>query len=245
MSHLEFTWNSPIWKPLIAEFTKDHFVVRHDQRANGLSDWDVEDISFEAWVRDLETVVAAANLDRFALFGSSQGCAVAMAYAARNPDRVTHLVLQGGFARGWRKDSPDELVQQQEAMITLIRQGWGQATPAFRDMFAPLFFPGADADQVESFNTLTRISTSPENAARIYNVFGDIDVVDLLPQITTPTLVFHSRDDATVPLEGGREIASLIPNARFILLEGSNHIILKQDPDWPRFLEEIRKFLRT
>ncbi len=245
LNHLEYDWQSPVWRHLLMELARDHLLVRYDGRGNGLSDRDVDDISIEAFGRDLETVIAAAGTERFALLGISQGCAVSIAYAVRYPVRVTHLVLYGGYARGRRRRGSPREIEGSEALVTLIRGGWGQENPAFRQIFTSLFMPDATPEQMQWFNDLQRVSTSPENAARIRQAIDEIDVTDLLAQVTVPTLVMHCRDDAVQSFEEGRRMASMIPGARFVALEGRNHLILKDEPAWPRFLEEIRTFLRT
>ena len=220
--------------------TPVHPLRRARQRPVGL---DADDISFEAFVRDLEAVVDAAGLERFALFGASQGCAVSIAYAARHPERVSKLVLYGGFARGKRLRDDPTVIAQSDALITLMRTGWGQENPAFRQVFTSLFVPGGTAEQMRWFNDLQRNTTSPENAVRIRLVSDWIDVRNLLPQITMPTLVLHCRDDAVQPFEEGRMMAAGIPGARFVCLEGRNHVILESDPGWSRFRQEIDSFL--
>jgi class 3 adenylate cyclase/pimeloyl-ACP methyl ester carboxylesterase len=243
MNHLEYDWQSPIWRHLLQELAKDHTLVRFDQRANGLSDWDVEDISFEAFVRDLETVVDALGLERFPLLGISQGCAISIAYAIQHAERVSHLVLYGGFARGPLRRGSQADKTQAEAMITLIRHGWGQDNPAFRQLFTSSFIPGATKEQMEWFNELQRVSISPENAARIRETTSNIEVTDLLAKVTTPTLVLHCRHDGIVPFEEGRRMAAMIPGAKFVPLDGQNHLMLEHEPAWSRFLEEVRNFL--
>lgn len=244
LNHLEYDWESPVWRHMLEALARDHFLVRYDERGNGLSDWDVADISFEAFVRDLETVVDALRLERFALLGISQGCAVSIAYAARHPERVTHLVLHGGYARGWNKQGSREQIDRHEALLTLTRSGWGQENPAFREVFTTLFIPDATPAQKQWFNDLERISTSPENAVRLQRAFGSIDVSALLPQVSAPTLVLHSRNESRVAFDSGRELASRIPAARFVPLESRNHVILEHEPAWGRWLAEIRGFLR-
>ena len=242
LNHLEFDWQSPIWRHVFSEFSRDHELVRYDERGNGLSDWDVDDISFEAFVRDLEAVVDAAGLERFALLGMSQGCPVCIAYAVRHPERVSQLVLYGGYAQGWALRSESEK-KKGNATVELIRQGWGQDNPAFRQLFTSTMVPGATAEQMDWFNDVQRNTTSPENAARLRLAMGDIDVVSMLPEVATPTLVLHAREDAVAPFEGGRRIAAMIPGARFVPLESANHLLLENDPAWPRFLAEVRSFL--
>jgi len=166
LSHLEFDWRSPIWRHLLAEFARDHTFIRYDERGNGLSDWNLPDLSFDAWVQDLESVVEAAGVDRFPLLGISQGGAVAIAYAARHPERVSHLILYGAYARGWAKRESPEEIEQRQAALTLVRLGWGKDNPAFRQMWTTLYAPDATQEQAQSFNDLQRVSTSPENAVR-------------------------------------------------------------------------------
>lgn len=232
-----------MWRHLLQDLTEDYLLVRYDERGNRLSDWDASDLSFEAFVRDLETVVDAVGLERFALLGISQGCAVSIAYTVRHPERGTHLVLYGGYARGRRKRGSPEEIEQTEAIATLMRQGWGQENPAFRQIFTSRFAPGATAEQAQWFNDLQRVTASPDNAVRIRQVIDEIDVDSFLSEITAPTLVLHCRDDAAVPFEEGRRMAAMIPGARFVALEGRNHLILEDEPAWPRFLQELKAFL--
>jgi class 3 adenylate cyclase/pimeloyl-ACP methyl ester carboxylesterase len=243
LNHLEYDWESPVWSHLFHGLARDHKLVRYDARGNGLSDWDVEDISFEAFVSDLETVVNAAGIERFPLLGISQGCGVSIAYAVRHPERVSRLVLYGGFARGRRLRGSAAEIEQSDALSTLIRQGWGQENPVFRQIFTSLFIPEATSEQMQWFNDLQRITTSPDNAARLRKIVDEIDVVELLPQVTVPTLVLHCREDAVQPFNEGRRVAAMIPGARFVALEGRNHLILENEPAWPRFLREVESFL--
>lgn len=245
MSHLEFDWQSPIWRHTLLELSREHTLIRFDQRANGLSDWEVEDVSFEAFVNDLATVVDDAKLDCFPLFGISQGCAISVAYAVRNPGRVSHLILYGGFARGGEKRGSSAAKDQAIALRTLIRHGWGQDNPAFRQVFTSGFLPGGTTEQWDWFNELQRISVSPENAVRIREVTDSVDVTELLGQVNVPTLVLHCRDDGIAPFSEGRRMAAMIPGARFVALEGDNHLILEDEPAWPRFVAEIRNFLAS
>jgi len=244
LSHLEFSWESPIWRHWTEEFAKDHSFVHYDERGNGLSDWDNPTFSIDAFVRDLEAVVDALGLDRFALIGSSKGGPTAMAYAARHPERVSRLVLYGAFAQGWRVRGDSAEIERREAIITLTRQGWAQDNPAFRQILTSLLLPDATLEEMGWVNDLQRLSTSAENAARLLRSNGEINVLDLLPGIAAPTLVLHCRDDAAAPLEQGRLIASRIPRARFVALESRNHVLLPRDPAWPVFVSEVRRFLR-
>ncbi len=242
MNHLEYDWESPIWHHLLEGLARNHTVVRYDARGNGLSDWDVDELSLEAWVGDLETVVDAVGLGRFPLFGVSQGCAISIAYAVRHPERLSHLILYGGFALGRGKRSPREH-EQTKAMGTLMRLGWGMDSPAFRQMFTSLFIPEGTKEQADWFNDLQRRTTSPECAARYLDVVGDLDVRELLPQVQVPTLVMHVRGDLVSPIDAGRQMAAGIPGARFIALPGRNHLFLKHEPAAARFFEEINLFL--
>ncbi len=245
MTHLEYDLESPIWRHLYRELAREHTLVRYDARGNGLSDWDVANVSFEAFVYDLEAVADEAGLERFALLGISQGCAVSIAYAVRHPERVTHLVLYGGYAQGWnRRARTDAEKEQGAAMLTLMRLGWGQENPAFRQLFTSQFIPGATKEQADWYNELQRVSTSAENAVRNSQASGDIDVTELLGKVTVPTLVMHAREDVRVPFDAGRRMAAGIPGARFVPLQSRNHLILESEPAFGRFLEEIRTFLR-
>jgi class 3 adenylate cyclase/pimeloyl-ACP methyl ester carboxylesterase len=244
MTHLEFDFETPIWRPLYGELSRNHTFIRYDARGNGLSDREVPEVSFEDFVDDLEAVVDAAGIDRFALLGISQGCAVSIAYAVRHPDRVSHLILFGGYAVGWKKRARTEAEKEAgEAMLTLMRIGWGQENPAFRQMFTSQFIPGATKEQADWFNELQRISSSPADAVRNFLANGEVDVTSLLSQVKVPTLVMHSRQEARVPFEAGRRMAAGIPGARFVPLESRNHLILENEPAFARFLEEIRSFL--
>jgi pimeloyl-ACP methyl ester carboxylesterase/DNA-binding winged helix-turn-helix (wHTH) protein len=243
MSHLEFDWESPVWRHWIAALARLHRLVRYDERGNGLSDRQVDDLSFAAMVADLESVVDALGLDRFALFGISQGCAVSVEYAVRHPERVSHLVLYGGFVKGWRKQGDPLEIGRREAMSTLMRAGWGQDNPAFRQVFTSRFIPGASPEQMAWFNELQRHTVAPETAARLHEVFGGIDVSRRLAHVTTPTLVLHARDDAEISLEAGRAFATGIPGARFVTLDSGNHVLLAHEPAFARFVEEVERFL--
>jgi class 3 adenylate cyclase/pimeloyl-ACP methyl ester carboxylesterase len=244
MTHLEYDLESPIWRHLYIELAKFRTLIRYDARGNGLSDRAVDDISFDAFVRDLETVVEAARVERFALFGISQGCAVSVAYAVRHPERVSHLVLYGGYALGWSKRARSAAEKEEHAaMLTLMRVGWGKENPAFRQVFTSQFMPGATKEQADWFNELQRITVSPEVAARLSAATGETDVTAWLPQVQVPTLVMHARDDARVPFDAGRRLAAGIPGARFVPLTGRNHLFLETEPAFGQFLEQTRAFL--
>jgi pimeloyl-ACP methyl ester carboxylesterase/DNA-binding winged helix-turn-helix (wHTH) protein len=245
LNHLEYDWQSPIWSHLLHVLASEHRLIRYDARGNGLSDWELDDISFDAFVRDLESVIEATGVERFPLFGISQGCAVSIAYAVRHPERVSRLILYGGFARGRRRRGSQEAIEQSEAFSTLMRQGWGQENPAFRQLLTSLFLPGGTSEQMQWYNDLQRVTTSPKNAVRIRQVSDELDVTDLLPKVKVPTLVLHCREDAVQPFEEGRRLAAGIQGAQFVPLEGRNHLILESDQSWGRLVSEIREFLRA
>ncbi len=245
MTHIESDFESNIWKPYYRELSRDNTFIRYDARGNGLSDRELPDVCFEDFVSDLETVVDAAGLDRFALHGLSQGCAVSIAYAVRHPERVSHLILLGGYAVGWKKRARTAAEKEAgEAMLTLVRLGWGQENPAFRQMFTSQFIPGATKEQADWLNEFQRIACSAADAARNLLANGAVDVTSLLPQVQVPTLVMHARHDARVPFELGRRMAAGIPGARLVALESQNHVLLEGEPAFDRFIEETRAFLQ-
>ncbi|QQC66231.1 alpha/beta fold hydrolase [Paraburkholderia ginsengisoli] len=244
LSHLELDLTSPVWSHLIAELSRKHTLVRYDQRACGLSDREVADISFDAWLRDLEAVIDASGAERFALLGISQGASIAVAYAVAHPERVTQLILYGGYARGkLKRQAGDAVRDEAETLVKLAELGWGQQNPAFRQFFTTQFIPGGTPEQHRWFNELERMTTTPHNAARIMRVFNDIDVVDLLDRVACPTLVLHASGDARVPFEESRLLAGHIPDARFVPLESENHLLLDTEPAWLRWRDETRGFL--
>lgn len=245
MSHLEYDWESPVWQNLLEEFTREHTLIRYDERGNGLSDWDVEDLSFEAWVRDLEAVVDAVGLRQFPLYANSQAGTVAVTYAVRHPERVSHLILHGAYARGWlNRDLTEQELEEERLIINLMRVGWGRENPAFRQVFAMQLRPESTTEELRAFDELMRISTSAENAARLESEMHHTDVRALAPLVKVPTLVLHARNDAAVPFEEGRLLASLIPNAQFVALESNNHLLTEQEPAWSKFVAAIRSFLK-
>jgi pimeloyl-ACP methyl ester carboxylesterase/DNA-binding winged helix-turn-helix (wHTH) protein len=244
LNHLDYEWDSPIWKHWLQELTKHHRLIRYDERGNGLSQWDVKEMSLDLWVQDLETVVEAAGVDRFALLGMSQGGAVAIAYAIRHPERVSHLVLIGAFSRGLTVRGTEEQIAERRALQTLVRMDWGKNNPDFRSMFTKFYIPyNSTPEQHQWFNDLQRKSASPENAARIMTLIDEISIRPLLPQVSVPTIVFHGGRDRVIPAEEGRILAAEIPGARFVPLNTGNHILLAEEPAWWVFLEELGAFL--
>jgi len=217
--------------------------VRYDQRGNGLSDWETPSFSLDVFVADLEAVVEASGVDRFALYGMSQGAPIAIAYASRHPERVTRLLLQGGFATGKLAGASDAEREQAEAYLTLMRHGWGQEGSQFLQAFGSIYIPDGTTDQLSWLAELQRKTTHAENAVRLRKTFDSFDVSGLLAKITVPTLVLHARNDAIHPFEQGRKIASTIPNAKFVPLESRNHVMLEHDLVWPVFIDAVTGFL--
>ena len=242
LTHLEYEWHSPIWRPWIGALSSGRTLVRMDERGCGLADRGVADVSFEAFVRDLEAVVDAAGLERFALIGHSQGGPISIEYVARHPERVTHLVLLGSYARGRFKRQP-ELRDEFEAQLKLVEVGWGRDDPSYRQLFASQFMPGATLEQLRQMSELQRMSSHPSEAARILRAFNEIDVTATVPAVACPTLVMHARGDLRVPFEEGRRLAAMIPGARFVPLESKNHILLEHEPAYARLFEELHAFL--
>jgi pimeloyl-ACP methyl ester carboxylesterase/DNA-binding CsgD family transcriptional regulator len=241
LSHLEFDWQSPVWRHWFGFFSSAHRLIRYDARGCGLSDWEVADLTLAAQVADLEAVVEAARVDRFALIGISQGGAVAIEYSIRHPERVSHLVLYGAFARGW-KHRGEQAARQHRALNELVRLGWGQENPAFRKLFATMFVPDASEEQERWFSDLMRITSQPDIAARILEATEDINIVNRLAAVSVPTLVIHGLGDACISYSQGREFATGIPGAKFVTLESRNHILLESEPAWARFREAFEEF---
>jgi DNA-binding SARP family transcriptional activator/pimeloyl-ACP methyl ester carboxylesterase len=245
LNHLEFDWESPVWRRLFRELAARRTFIRYDERGSGLSEQDPADMSLDAWVLDLECIVDACGLDRFPLLGISQGCAVCIEYAARHPERVSALILHGGYAAGWRADprySAAEIARR-DASIEIVRHGWGEDTPAYRQMFTLTFIPGGTPAEVEWFNELERRTVTPENAARFMEAFAWIDVRHRLADVCAPTLVLHSRGDQRIHYGKGMELAAGIPGARFVLLESDNHLILEHEPAFDEWMSEAWRFL--
>jgi pimeloyl-ACP methyl ester carboxylesterase/DNA-binding winged helix-turn-helix (wHTH) protein len=244
-NHLDFEWESPIWRHWVRDLTNGTSILRYDGRGNGLSTWDVPEISFESWVRDLEVVVDAAGLDKFALFGHSQGGAIAIAYAVRHPERVSHLVLCGAYSRGaYHRGHPDA-VEVRRALETLVQLSWGKTNPSFFQVVTNLYIPEKATDEDQCwFNDLQVISVSPENLVKTMRACDDINIRALLPSVSVPTIVFHADRDRIAPPEEGRILAAEIPGAQFVPLPTANHILLSEEPAWRLFLEELASFFK-
>ncbi|MGZ4490096.1 MAG: alpha/beta fold hydrolase [Nocardioidaceae bacterium] len=244
LTHVDHDWRSDVWRHWLVELSRRHRLVRYDERGCGLSDTEVDRVTFESWVTDLEAVVDAVGLDRFPLLGISQGAPVAVVYAARHPERVTQLVLYGGYAQGrLPRATTDEERRRHDLQVELARLGWGTDNPAFRQVFTSQFMPDGSRELWDGFNELQRQTSSATNAARVLSITGSIDVVEEARHVRAPTLVLHARHDQRPPFEQGRLLATLIADSRFVALESNNHILLEDEPAWKVFLAELGAFL--
>ena len=243
LTHLEYEAESPIWRSWIEELSRTHTLIRMDARGCGLSERNAE-FSFDHYVNDLEALIDAAGLERVPIFGHSQGAAIAVEYAARHPQRVSHLVLLGAYTKGALKRglAPERLAEL-DAVLKLVEAGWGRDDPAYRDMFSMQFAPGATREQLNSFSELQRRSCSPANAVRLIRSLTEIDITQSAARVRCPTLLLHGRNDRRVAFAAGVELAGLIPGARLVPLDTENHILVPQDPAYGRFFEELRGFL--
>jgi DNA-binding winged helix-turn-helix (wHTH) protein/pimeloyl-ACP methyl ester carboxylesterase len=245
-NHLDFEWGSPIWRHWVRDLARGHSILRYDGRGNGLSQRDVDNFSLDAWVQDLETVVDAAGLDTFALMGHSQGSSVAIAYAVRHPEHVSHLVLCGAYSRGACYRESGEVLEARRALETLVDLNFGKSNPSFFHFVTSFYIPETTTpEEQEWFKNLQLISVSSRNLVQFMRACDEINIRDLLPQVTVPTIVFHSHGDRVAPPEEGRIVATEIPNARFVPLASGNHLLLADEPAWKVFREELASFLRT
>lgn len=244
ITHLDLEWDSPVWGHWLHGLSRGRTLIRYDERGCGMSDWNVPGFTFEDWVTDLETVVEAVGLERFPLLGVSQGAAVAVAYAARHPQRVSHLVLAGGYVLGRLMRARDDAERAEAALdIDLARVGWEREDPSFMRVFASQFLPHGTQAEWDSFTEFQRRTTSANNAVRFLEQFAQIDVEDEAPRVQCPTLILHSRDDVRVPADQARELASLIPNSQLVLLDSASHLIGEHEPAWQDLLAHIDAFL--
>lgn len=244
LTHLEYQWRSVAWQPWLEALSSRYTLIRYDPRGCGLSDRNVEDLSFDSWVRDFAALVDALKLDRFSLIGICQGGAVAIAYAGREPERISHLVLYGTYARGRNKRSSIPLEPEKaRLMLEMLRLGWGQEDHAFMRSFATQFQPEGSIEHLRSWCELQNAATSAENAVELTRVMFDVDVTDEAARVTCPTLVAHPDRDAVAPFEEGRQLAELIPDARFLQLDSPNHFMLRDEPAWATFVRDLHAFL--
>lgn len=242
INHIEYDWISPVFSPLFTRLGARFQLIRYDGRGSGLADREVKDVSFDAFVRDLEAVAATIAPPRFGLLGLSQGCATAVAYAVRHPERVSRLVLYGGYAQGRnrRADAGDE--GKAQAFLAMMRQGWGEDGSAFMRAFSSIYLPNGTPEQIKWFADMQRISAAGEMAVRLRLACDDIDITGLLPKVTVPTLVIHARCDNVAPYSQGRLLASGIPGARLVTLDSENHVPLQGEPSWDVLVSAIEDF---
>lgn len=243
LNHLELDWGSPLWGRLVSGLSEDFRLVRYDERANGLSDWNVGELTFDALVADLEAVVDALGLERFPLLGLSQGAAVSIEYAARHPERVSHLILLGGYSCGWRHRASVDDADEREAVITLVRHGWGKDSPMYRQIFSESFTPSATPEELDWFNDFQRQTVSPANAVAFLELFSRLDVRHRLAELDVPTLVLHAREDKRVGMEQAIELTSSIKGAQLVTLDTDNHILRAHEPAMEVVLDHIKAFL--
>lgn len=244
LTHLEYDLKSPVFRPLLLGLSEQHTLVRYDPRGTGMSDRDVGDVSPELWLRDLEAVVGDLGLDRFALLGMSQGGPMAIRYAVKHPEKTTHLILYGSYARGrLHRDDAEFSPEMLDAMCTLILKGWGSDNESYRELFSARYVSSSNREHIRWLNELEAISASPEMAARYFRELANIDVRDLLPKVKAPTLVLHCQGDRATPFRFGRELAAGIGGAKFVLMEGGNHVFLEHESAHRTFFLEVSRFL--
>jgi pimeloyl-ACP methyl ester carboxylesterase len=244
ITHLDYDWHSPVWRHWLEGLANGRTLVRYDERGCGLSDHDIGEWSFDAFVHDLETVVDELGLERFPLLGVSQGGPVAIAYADRHPERVSRLVLIGAYAQGRSRRARTEEERREAALqVEVARVGWGRDDPTFRRFFTSSFIPDASPELWDAFAELLRRTTPAENAARMLATWSDIDVAEAARRIKAPTLILHARDELRVPFEQARQLAALIPGSRLVPLDSRDHLLRPDDPAWGRFLDEVDAFL--
>jgi class 3 adenylate cyclase/pimeloyl-ACP methyl ester carboxylesterase len=232
VSHLKLAWSNPESRAFSEALAEGRLLVLYDKRGTGLSDWDAEDFSMKARLRDLGAVVDTLGLERFALMGYSEGGPTAITYAVRHPERVSRLILCGSYHH-WPFKREDT-----EPILALVRAQWGLGSAAI----AAAFVPSGDPAHVAQFTAMEREAASAETAARILEVNVDIDVTPLLKDVQAPTLVVHRRGDAIAPFKVAREMAALIPDARLEPLEGDDHVHVWGDTK--AIIDAIDSFLR-
>ena len=242
LGQLDLDWNNPIQRAWLTLLLRRHMLIRYDARGCGLSDREGVEFNFERFVEDLEAVVEAAGFHRFALVGRAGAGAIAMHYAVRHPERVSHLVLHGCPTRGrffWSAEQKEEA----QARLKAIELGWRYENPAFRQLFTSLLMPDASPQQTRAFIEQMRVASTPASAASIMQIYYSEDSREVARQVRCPTLVLHAREDAQIPFEEGRLLAGLIPGARFVPLESRNHTLLENEPAWQQLVAELDGFL--
>jgi pimeloyl-ACP methyl ester carboxylesterase/DNA-binding CsgD family transcriptional regulator len=246
LTHLEYEWESPIWRHWIRFFSENARFIRYDERGCGMSEWRDVALSLDQWADDLHGVIEAARPEGpVTLLGISQGAATCIHYALRHPERVSKMILYGGYARGaLRRGTPDAALQFQ-AMVDLMRVAWGKSNPAFRQVFTSRFIPEGTAEQLQWFNDLCLKTAQGEIMARLFDARAGIDISASLNDVRVPVLVLHARGDEPIPLAEGRLLAAGIPGAEFVELDSRNHILLEHEPAWQRFRDAVLSFLQS
>ena len=245
LTHIERVAPGSVQEALVEEFAPRHTYVEYDTRGCGLSQRRVDALTFESWVQDLEAVADAHGGQPFTLLGFTCAAGVAVEYAARHPERVAKLILFGGFATSYHSTShPDPAVRREgDLMLELAELGWGSSSPAFRQVFVSRFLPDATQAQWKAFDELQQATATPDVAVRYLKAMYNMNVKDAATRVRCPTLVLHPKGDEMVRFEQGRRLATLIPGARFVPLEGRNHIPFPQEAAWAGFVRETRQFL--
>ena len=244
LTHLDYDWESPVWRGWWQALSRHHELIRFDQRGCGMSSWTTEDIGLEASVRDLETVVDALDLDRFPLLGISRGGPIAIAYADRHPERVSRMILYGSYAVG--QDKKAETPEQRTAnrnLLTSMQIGWGTDDPAFRLVYAHRFMPEGPLEQWKAFAELQRHTASPENAVRLRMEYGQVDVREEAARLRVPTLIMHARDELLRPFDDALQLSELIPDCQLVALPSCNHILQTDEPAFAELVRQIDRFL--
>lgn len=233
-----------IWRPWLAEMMRSHSVIFYDGRGTGLSDRHFEDVTLESLVCDIESVVAAAGLEHFALCSTVHGALAAIVYAARHPDQVSRLMVYGGFSRGMGHADPTPAQRARyEAMIAAFEAGWDDPNPAFRFLNSKGLYPDATRDELEAITEFSRVSFGAKQVASLFRAMRDADVTQEATQVRCPTLILHSRGDLRSSFEGGKRLAGLIPGAQFAPIDSRNSDPMPSDPAWPQVRRLILEFL--
>ncbi|WLR95594.1 alpha/beta fold hydrolase [Shinella zoogloeoides] len=244
LSHVDYDLESPVWRPWLQALSARNRFVRYDPRGCGLSERHVADLSIEAWHADLDAVAASIDEPRFVLLGLSQGGALAIAYALRHPERVSHLVLLNAYGQGGRVRAQTAAERlEAETLVNFIRIGWGRENPAFCQFFTNLFIPDGTPEQHRWWGDLERVTATADVAAQLLWHMQGLDVLDLAAKIRVPTLILHSRGDMRVPFNEGCKLAAAIAGARFVPLQSTNHVLLPDEAAWAVFHAELAVFL--
>lgn len=243
LSHLELDWSGTIWRPGLDRLNQDRRLIRYDIRGTGLSARDAMLDGIDVFVDDLLAVADAAGVERAHLYAPSQAAPVAIAFAARHPDRVDKLVLVGGYAEGRVfRDAGRDTVDE-PTILAMIRSGWGRRDSPFLRAFSTLFMPEATAEQMEELIALQLASADPETAVALRKTIDRFRVSDLLSRVEAPTLVIHAERDAIHPISQGQKLAAGIRGAEFLRLDSRSHMLTAADPAWENAMQRIQRFL--